>query len=149
VSRRVCEPRHENGSTEHRAAVCHLFCVKLGDSATTTHGKLQHAFGDDAMSRPQAFRWHKMFSEGRTIVEDEQRSGRTSTTRTSNNTARVRELVRSYRRLTVSMIADEVNVNRKAVRRILTEEVGMRKICVEMVPRNLTATAGCAGERLR
>jgi hypothetical protein len=24
----VCEPRHENGSTEHRAAVCHIvFCV--------------------------------------------------------------------------------------------------------------------------
>jgi len=28
-----------------------LFCVKLGDSATTTHGKLQQAFGGDAMSR--------------------------------------------------------------------------------------------------
>jgi DNA polymerase III epsilon subunit-like protein len=76
VSRRVCEPRHGNGSTKHRAALCHLFCVKLGDSATTTHGKLQQAFGDDAMSRAQAFRWHKMFTKGRTIVEDEQRSGR-------------------------------------------------------------------------
>ena len=47
-------------------------CVKLGDSATTTHGKLQQAFGDDAMSRAQAFRRHKMFSEDRTFVEDEQ-----------------------------------------------------------------------------
>ena len=69
-----------------------FFCVKLGDSATTTHGELQQAFGDDAMSRAQAFRWHKMFIEGRTIVEDEQRSGRPSTTRTSDNTTRVREL---------------------------------------------------------
>ena len=64
-----------------------------------------------------------MFSEDRTIVEDEQRSGRPSTTRTSDNTARVRELVRSDRRLTVNMIADEVNVNREALRRILTEEL--------------------------
>ena len=64
------------------------FCVKLGDSATTTHGTLQQAFGDDAMSKAQAFRWQKMFSEGRILVEDEQRSGRPST-RTSNNTARV------------------------------------------------------------
>jgi len=47
------------------------------------------------MSRAQAFRWHKMFSEGRTIVEDEQLSRRPLTTRTSDNTARVRELVRS------------------------------------------------------
>ena len=50
----VCEPRHENGTTVHRAVVCHLFlCVKLGDSATTTHGKLQQTLGDDAMSREQ------------------------------------------------------------------------------------------------
>ena len=114
-----------------------FFGVKLGDIATTTHRKLQQAFRDDAMSRAQAFRWYKMFSEGRTIVEDE-RSGRPSTTRTSDNTARVRELVRSDRRLSVNMIADEVNVNREVVRRILTVELGMRKICTKMVPRNLT-----------
>jgi len=89
-----------------------FFCVKLVDSATTAHGKLQHTFGDDVMSRAQGFRWHKMFSEGRTIVEDEQHSGRPSTTRTSDNTERVRQLIRSDRRLTVKMIADEVNVNR-------------------------------------
>jgi hypothetical protein len=67
-------PRHENGSTEHRAAAWHLFfvCVKLGDTVTTTHEKLQQAFGDGAVSRAQAFRWHSMFSEGRTFVEDEQ-----------------------------------------------------------------------------
>ena len=58
------------------------------------------------MSRAHAFRWHKMFSEGRTIFEDEQRSGRPSTTQTSDNTARVRELFGSDRRLTVKMIAD-------------------------------------------
>ena len=51
-----------------------FFCVKLSDSATTTHGKLQQAFGDDTMSRAQSFRWHKMFYEGRTVVEDEQRN---------------------------------------------------------------------------
>jgi hypothetical protein len=27
-----------------------FFCVKLGDIATTTHGKLQQAFGDAAMA---------------------------------------------------------------------------------------------------
>ena len=94
-----------------------LFCVKLGDSATTTYEKLQQAFGDDAMSRAQAFPQYKMFSEGKTIVKDEEGSGRPSTTQTSDDTARVRELVRSDRRLTVNMIADEVNVNREALRR--------------------------------
>jgi hypothetical protein len=32
-----------------------VFCVELGDIATTTHGILQQAFGDDTMSRSQAF----------------------------------------------------------------------------------------------
>jgi hypothetical protein len=27
-----------------------FLCVNVGDSATTTHGKLQQAFGDDAVS---------------------------------------------------------------------------------------------------
>ena len=36
------------------------------------------------------------------------------------------------------MIADEVNMIQEAIRRILTEELGMRKICAKMVPRNLT-----------
>ena len=114
------------------------FCVKLGGNATTTHGKLQQAFGDDAMSKAQAFRWKKRgFSEGRILVEDEQRSGRPSTKRTGDNTARVRVLFRSDRRLTVRMIADEMNMNPETVRLILTEELGMRKICAKMVPRNL------------
>ena len=35
------------------------------------------------------------------------------------------------------MIAYEVNMNRETVRLILTEELGVRKICAKMVPRNL------------
>ena len=80
---------------------------------------------------------HKLFS-GRILAEDEQRSGRPSATRTGGNTARVRELVLSDRRLTVRMIADEVNMSQETIHLILTEELGMRKICAKMVPRNLT-----------
>ena len=64
-----------------------ILCVKLSDNATT-HGTLQQAFGDDAMSKGQAFRWHNMFSEGRTLVEGEQESGRPSATRTGDKTVR-------------------------------------------------------------
>jgi len=79
-----------------------------------------------------------MFSEGRTIVENEQLSGRTSTTRTSDNTARIREIVRSDGRLAVKLIADEVNAHSGAVRRIPNGELEMRIICAMMVFRNLT-----------
>jgi hypothetical protein len=36
------------------------------------------------------------------------------------------------------MISDKVNISRKTVRLILTEEMGMRKICAQTVPRYLT-----------
>ena len=36
------------------------------------------------------------------------------------------------------MIADKVNMNRETIRLILTEELGIRKICAKMVLRNLT-----------
>ena len=79
---------------------------------------------------------NKTFS-GRTLAEGEHCRGRPSATRTGDNTARVRELVRSDRRLTVRMIAGEVNMNRETVCLILNEELGMRKIWAKMVPRNL------------
>jgi hypothetical protein len=52
----VCEPRHANGSTEKSSSVMpSFFCVNLGDITITTQGILQQAFGDDAMSKTQAF----------------------------------------------------------------------------------------------
>jgi len=80
---------------------------------------------------------HKPFFLDRTLAEEEQRSGRPSATRTGDNTASVRELVRSDWRLTIRMIAYEVNMNGETVRLILTEELGVRKICAKMVSRNL------------
>jgi hypothetical protein len=115
-----------------------FFYVKVGDSVTTIHGKIQQAFGDDAMSRAQAFRWYKtFFFEGGTLIEDEQRSRRPSATQKCDNTARIGELVRSDRRLTVKMTADVLNMNRETVTLILTEELGVRQICAKMVTRNL------------
>jgi len=35
------------------------------------------------------------------------------------------------------VIADKLNMNRETVRLILIEELGLRKICAKMVPRNL------------
>jgi hypothetical protein len=80
------------------------------------------------MSRAQAFRWHKMFSEGREQFEDKQRTGRPSTARTGDNIAWERELVRSHRRLTVQMTAEKTNMNWETVHLILTEELGIKTV---------------------
>ncbi|KAG8246238.1 hypothetical protein J6590_088657 [Homalodisca vitripennis] len=55
---------------------------------------------------------HKMFSNEKKNVEDEDRSGRPSTLQTDVNLTRVRELVLSDRRLSMKMTAEELYINR-------------------------------------
>jgi hypothetical protein len=79
--------------------VIFLLCVL--NSVTVTPQHMQN------FSRPlemmqceqhKPFAGTKMFSEGITLAEDEQRSGRPSASRTGDNTARVRVLVLSDRK---------------------------------------------------
>jgi len=56
---------------------------------------------------------------------------------------KVRALVRSDRRLTVRMIASELNLNHTTVHRILTQELAMRKVCAMIVPKDLTIGRAC------
>ena len=46
--------------------------------------------------------------------------------------------MRENRRLTVRSIAEQVNIDRETVRKILTEDLDMRKMCAQMVPKELT-----------
>ena len=113
------------------------FLVRLGKTPTETFNSLQEVYGDATMSRTRIFEWHKRFSDGREDVEDDPRSGRPTTSRTNENVERVREKVRSDRRLTVRMIADELNMNSERVWKIITEDLGMRKVCTKKAPRLL------------
>ena len=89
------------------------------------------------MSRIRLFEWHRRFKEGIEEEDDDHRSGRPSTSRTDENVERVRQKVRSDRRLTVRMNTDELDMNNERVYRIITEDLGMKKICAKMVPRLL------------
>ena len=113
------------------------FLVRLGKTPTETFNLLQEVYGDATMSRTRIFEWHKRFREGREDVEDDPKSGRPTTSRANENVERVREKVRNDRRLTVRMIADELSMNSERVWRIITEDLGMRKVCAKMVPRLL------------
>ena len=113
------------------------FLVRLGKTPSDALGMLQEVYGDETMSRSRVFEWHKRFKEGREDVEDDSRSGRPSTSRTADNVERVKQMVRGDRRLTVRMIADELEINRDSVWKIITEDLGMRKICAKMVPKLL------------
>ena len=104
------------------------FPVRLGKTLTEALKLLQEVYGDDLMSRTCLFEWHRGFKEGREEVEDDHRSRRPFTSRTDENVKHVRQKVRSDRRLTVRMIADELGMSSEWVKRISTEDLGMRKI---------------------
>ena len=78
------------------------------------------------------------FFEGRESVTDEERSGRPARSRSEENIVKVRQIVRENRRLTVRSTAEQVNIDRETVRKILTEDLDMRKVCAKMVPKELT-----------
>ena len=46
--------------------------------------------------------------------------------------------MRENRRLTVRSIAEQVNIDRETVKKILTEDLDMRKVCAKMVPKEVT-----------
>ena len=123
----------EEHNFEQQCAI--KFCVKPGETGIRTFNKLKQAYGEHALSRSQVFKWYKAFSDGRESIKDEPHSGRPSTSKTYNNVEKVRALVRSDCRLTVWIIASELNLNHSTVHQILTQELIMRKLCVKIVPK--------------
>jgi len=85
-----------------------MFCAKLRKSGSKMLQLLRTAYGDVVLSSAQVLRWHKVFKDGRESVEDEERAGRPSTSRTENNVARVKAVLDRDRR--------ECAVNRRGVR---------------------------------
>jgi uncharacterized cysteine cluster protein YcgN (CxxCxxCC family) len=109
--RYVLLQRHKNQKINVEQRYASKFCVKLGEGATDTYEKLQKAFRNDSLSRAQVFRWHKYFVNGQEAVQDERRSGRPASVRTSKNVDLVGAFIRQDRRLAIRMNADELNIN--------------------------------------
>jgi len=99
---------------------------------------LVQVYRDNSMKKTAVYKRVKHFSEGRESDTNEKRSGWPATSRTKENIAKVHQIVRENRRLTVRSIAEQVNINREADRKILTEDLDMRKVCAKMVPKELT-----------
>ena len=99
---------------------------------------LVQLYGDSAMKKTAVYKWVKRFSEGRESVTDEERSGRPATSRTEENIANIRNILRENRRLTIRSIGEQVNIDRETVRKIFKEDLDMRKVCTKMVPKELT-----------
>jgi hypothetical protein len=63
---------------------------------------LMQVYGDNAMKKTAVYKWVTRFPEGRGSVTDEERSGQPAMSRTEENIAKVRQIVRENHQLTVS-----------------------------------------------
>ena len=119
--------------------VCIRFCANLEKSATEILEMIQQCFGDQSLSRTQVFQWHAWYKAGRTSVDDNEHTGRPTSSTTPETVAQIQEIILQDQRRTIRDIAEEVDVGYGTCQRVLTEELGMQSVAAKFVPRILTA----------
>lgn len=127
----MCDEKHEQ-------RINLKFLIKLKKTPTECYKLLKEAYGENTLSRARVFEWCKRFSEGRESTEDDQRPGRPVSVSTPETVAKINQIVRGDRRTNIRMIAETVNADKETVRRILHDELNMKKVCAKLVPKNLT-----------
>jgi hypothetical protein len=69
--------------------ICIWLCVKLGKSTIETLELLCEAFGEHSSSRTAVFEWHSHFTVSQVSVEDDEHSGRPSTSKPTENVEKI------------------------------------------------------------
>ena len=114
------------------------FCFKLQKSAKETYEMLKLVYGDAAVTMKMVYKWFEQFHNGCESVEDEERIGCPSTSKTHENVERVSEMIQSNRRLTIRDISEDLNFSYGSVQNILTTDLNMRRGSAKFLPRVLT-----------
>lgn len=122
--------------SEQRAAV--KFCFLLGKSAAEAVLMIKTAYKEDALSKTQVYEWFSRFKNGDMSIGDKPRSGRPSTSRTDENVLKIQQLVLEDRRRTIEDLSQLSGISWSCVQRILTENLGMKRVAAKFVPRLLT-----------
>jgi hypothetical protein len=112
--------------------------MKLGKSTTKTLKMLHEAFGVHSLSWTMVFEWHSCFKAGRVSVEDDERSGRPNTSKTTENVGNFQELIHKDRRRTIYMLPDTVEISNGIFQETLTENLNIRHSAAKFVPQLLT-----------
>ena len=85
---------------------------------------LVQVYGTEAVSRKCVYDRFKRFRDGKQTTEDEPRSGRPSTSRTPDMTGRVRQMLAQDRRVTLRLMAEELDFSKDTVHTIIREDLG-------------------------
>lgn len=120
---------------EYRAVI--KFLTLQGQSPSEVFEQLKGVYGERSPSYDIVKRWAREFRLGRESIADEPRPGRPIAESSDRDVAAVSKLVTEDRRLKVREIAYETGLPPTTVHRILTEELGLRKLYAKWVPSRL------------
>jgi DNA-binding transcriptional ArsR family regulator len=95
------------------------------------------AFGEHSLSHIAVFEWHSGFKPSQVSAEDDERSGRPSTSKTTENVEKIRELIHEERRRTIHELADTYGISYGDFQEILSENLNMRRTAAKFVPQIL------------
>jgi len=121
---------------EQRANI--KFCFKLGKTFTETYKLMKQVYGNDCLSRSQVHDWFQQFKDGREDVFDQERSGRPRTGRSDKNVEKVRQAIVRCSKVSLKTLEEDLAMSGATIYRILTENLGYRKLCARFVPHKLT-----------
>ena len=105
-------------------------------------------YGKECMPRTRVFEWHKRFHEGRTDVEDDERSRCPTTLKTTNNSREIEKIVREDCRLSIRLIAERMFIDKETMWQVLHENLHMTKVCAQVVSKLLTSDQKEKGQEI-
>ncbi len=121
---------------EQRANI--KFCYLLKKSPAECLIMLNEAYGENSMKKTQVYFWFKRFKEGQTSIEDDERSGRPSTSTNDKNVELLQKFVRANRHVTCKELSLEFGISLGSVMSILHDKLNMKRLCQVWVPKLLS-----------
>ncbi|XP_065654466.1 protein GVQW3-like [Hydra vulgaris] len=89
---------------------------------------LHKVYGESAMKKTIVYEWYKRFQDGRKVIENDERSGRPSTSIIDENTKKVEKMVMNDRRITTREDVDEVGISIGSFFKCFGHETSGRKV---------------------
>ena len=121
---------------EKREVIKYLFLK--GMSGTAIHDDMLATLGNNAPAYSVVKNWLAKFKRGRNSVEDKHRSGCPKDAASAENVQIVNDMLKEDRRLTIRHIAETTDIHATTVYRIVSGDLGMKRVSAHRVPRMLT-----------
>jgi len=114
------------------------FTCRLGKSASQMPSALQKVYGDTVLGKSAVYDWFSRFKNGQERLDDDQCSGRPSTSITAEMIEIVQQLIQCDRRITAVELEQDVGISHGSIHAILSDNLKLRHVSAKFVLRQLT-----------